>query len=223
VEVSGSGYLPKGELTARGAALGDGPLRQEVEVVLRGGSLANDAVLSEQAGSWTLQGDPTDGALLVAERKAQLTSEREQRFERVAELPFTSERKLMSTIARDASRTGKFLLVTKGAPDVLVERCSSERAGDRVVPLGDDRREQIQKQVDTLSDRALRTLAVAYRLLPGGEVPDTSRPGVEEELERDLVFAGVVGMIDPAGARRPKLASFEASRPCSPYANGAAP
>jgi magnesium-transporting ATPase (P-type) len=91
---------------------------------------------------------------------------------------------------------------------VLIERCSSERAGDRVVPLGDDRREQIQKQVDALSDRALRTLAVAYRLLPGGQVPDTSRLGVEEELERDLVFAGVVGMIDPP---RPEAGSCRAS------------
>jgi Ca2+-transporting ATPase len=204
VEVSGSGYIPKGELTAHGAPLGDGPLRKEVELVLRGGALANDAVLSEHAGSWTLQGDPTDGAFLVAERKAQLTSEREQRFERVAELPFTSERKLMSTIARDRSQPDKYLLVTKGAPDVLVERCRSEQAGDRAVPLGDERRAHILGQVDALSDRALRTLAVAYRLLPGGQVPDTSRPGVEEELERDLVFAGVVGMIDPP---RPEAAA----------------
>src|SRR5690606_3129658 len=147
VEVSGSGYAPQGELTVSGAPLGDGPLRTEVEGVLRGGALANDAVLSERAGSWALQGDPTDGAFLVAERKAQLTSERERRFQRVAELPFTSERKLMSTVALDASQPGQHLLMTKGAPDVLIERCCSEQAGDEVVPLGDERRAQLRKQV----------------------------------------------------------------------------
>jgi len=204
VEVSGSGYIPTGELRSAGAPLGAGPLRDEVELVLRGGALANDAVLREQGGSWVLQGDPTDGAFLVAERKAQLTGERESRFERVAELPFTSERKLMSTIARDQARPGQYLLVTKGAPDVLIERCRNEQAGERVVLLADEGRERIRQQVDALSDRALRTLAVAYRLLPGGQVPDTSRAGIESELERDLVFVGVVGMIDPP---RPEAAA----------------
>jgi magnesium-transporting ATPase (P-type) len=204
VMLSGSGYVPRGELTAGGAPLGAGPLRAEIERVLRGGALVNDAVLREQAGSWALQGDPTDGAFLVAERKAGLTSEREQRFQRVAELPFTSERKLMSTVALDRSRPGRYLLVTKGAPDVLIERCRSEQAGNEVVALSDDRREQIGRQVDALSDRALRTLAVAYRILADAQVPDTSRPGVEAELERDLVFAGVVGMIDPP---RPEAAA----------------
>src|SRR5690606_21125709 len=127
-----------------------------------------------------------------------------QRFRRVAELPFTSERKLMSTLARDSERPGQHLLVTKGAPDVLIERCCSEQAGDRVIALGDERRAQVQEQVDELSDRALRTLAVAYRVLPGERAPDTSRPGAEEELERELVFGGGVGMIDPP---RPEAAA----------------
>ncbi|HTV22877.1 MAG TPA: HAD-IC family P-type ATPase, partial [Polyangiaceae bacterium] len=197
VELSGSGYIPRGELSTAGAPLDAGPLRQEVELVLRGGALANDAVLSEHAGTWTLQGDPTDGAFLVAERKARLTSSREQRFQRVAELPFTSERKLMSTVALDRAGPRRYWLVTKGAPDVLLERCHGEQAGERVEPLDAERREQILAQVDALSDLALRPLGVAYRILPGEQPPNTGRPDAEAELERELVFAGIAGMLDP--------------------------
>jgi Ca2+-transporting ATPase len=169
-----------------------------VEVVLSGGSVANDAVLTEDAGTWTIQGDPTDAAFLVAERKGGFTSARERRYHRMGELPFTSERKLMSSIA--SAEGEPFTLFTKGAPDVLIDRCSHERAGDRVVPLGSERKAVIRRQIDGLSDRALRTIAVAYRPLPGAEPPDTSRSEIEAELERDLVFAGVVGIIDPPRA-----------------------
>jgi potassium/sodium efflux P-type ATPase len=196
VEVTGSGYRPEGELVHDGKPLDKGSLHDEVDVVLRGGALVNDAVLGEKDGAWAIQGDPTDGAFLVAERKAGLTLERERRFERVRELPFTSERKLMSTVARDAEH-GSLLLVTKGAPDVLLARCIGELAGERVIALNDTRREQIHRQIDALSDRALRTLGVAYRELSGSEPPDTEHPGAEGELERELVFAGMVGMLDP--------------------------
>jgi potassium/sodium efflux P-type ATPase len=201
---SGSGYLPEGELSAGDGPLEDGPQREEVALVLRGGALANDAVLSQHAGLWTVRGDPTDGAFLVAERKARLTAERERRFTRLVELPFTSERKLMSTIALDAALPGRYLLVTKGAPDVLIERCCSEQAGNETVALDVERRRQILEQIDSMSDRALRPLAVAYRVLPGGALPDTSRPGAETALESGLVLAGVVGMLDPP---RPEAAA----------------
>jgi magnesium-transporting ATPase (P-type) len=196
VEVAGSGYSPEGQLTHRGAPLEAGALRDEVEGVLSGGSVVNDAVLAESSGRWTIQGDPTDAAFLVAERKAGFTAGRERRYRRVGELPFTSERKLMSTIAAGAD-DAPFTLFTKGAPDVLIERCSQERVGSRAVPFGAERKAVIRQHIDGLSDRALRTLAVAYRPLPGPQLPDTSRAGIEAELERDLVFAGVVGMIDP--------------------------
>jgi Ca2+-transporting ATPase len=199
VEAGGSGYTPEGQLTHRGAPLAAGPLRDEVELVLSGGSVVNDAVLTENSGTWTIQGDPTDAAFLVAERKGDFTSAREHRYRRVGELPFTSERKLMSAIAASAEG-GSFTLFTKGAPDILIERCSRERVGDRVTPLGPERKASIQQRIDGLSDRALRTLAVAYRPLPGVELPDTSRAGIEAELECDLVFAGVVGIIDPPRA-----------------------
>ena len=81
-----------------------------------GGSLANDAVLREDGGEWTVQGDPTEAAFLVAEAKLGATEARRARFERVGEVPFTSERKLMSTLEADVEREGRIDVVTKGAP-----------------------------------------------------------------------------------------------------------
>jgi P-type Ca2+ transporter type 2C len=204
VEVTGIGYRPEGELLAEGRPLDGGPLLEELRVVLSAGSLANDAVLREEGGTWVNQGDPTDGAFLVAERKAGFTVAREERFHRVGELPFTSERKLMSAIATDAERQDRIAIVTKGAPDVLLGRCSAERVGTEAEPLTSERRLAIQADVDRLSDRALRTLGVAYRRLPDTQPPDTSSPDADQEIERELVYAGTVGMIDPP---RPEAAA----------------
>jgi magnesium-transporting ATPase (P-type) len=192
IDVTGTGYRPDGELLVDGSPLDGGPLAQEVRFVLGGGSLASDATLREEDGEWIVQGDPTEAAFLVAERKAGITEERDARFHRVGEVPFTSERKLMSTLQADDANDGRVAVVTKGAPDVLVARCTREQIGTDVRPLGDARRHEILATVDDLAAQALRTLAVAYRPL-GGEVPDV--PG--EELERELIFAGVVGIIDP--------------------------
>jgi magnesium-transporting ATPase (P-type) len=196
VEVTGTGYRPEGELRTAGKTLDDGPAKAEIERVLCGGALANDAVLRQEAGGWVIQGDPTDAAFLVAERKAGLLAQRVERFERLAELPFSSERKLMSTVARDRWR-GQLCVVTKGAPDVLLNRCVAEQVGQDMVALTPGRRAEILHDVERLSDRALRTLAVAYRELAGEQAPDTNQPGADERLERDLTYAGVVGMIDP--------------------------
>jgi Ca2+-transporting ATPase len=204
VEVTGTGYLPEGQLLADGSPLAPGDLLEEVSIVLSGGSLANDAVLLQQAATWSIQGDPTDAAFLVAEHKAGWVQARSQRFCRVAELPFTSERKLMSTLAADRARDHLVSVVTKGAPDVLLSRCAAEQVGGRAQPLTPERRRDIQAQVDRLSDRALRTLAVAYRETSLREPPDTERAGSHEAIERDLVYAGTVGMLDPA---RPEAAA----------------
>jgi P-type Ca2+ transporter type 2C len=192
VDVTGTGYRPEGELTSDGGPLGDGPLLNEVRIVLSGGSLASDASLREEGGKWIVQGDPTEAAFLVAERKAGFTGERSDRFSRVGEVPFTSERKLMSTLQADSSREGRVAVVTKGAPDVLLSRCTHEQSGEDLRPLDDDRCDEILAAVDELADQALRTLGVAYRMLPA-EPPET----VDEEIEHELVFAGIAGIIDP--------------------------
>jgi magnesium-transporting ATPase (P-type) len=200
VAVTGIGYRPEGELRVDGRPLSDGPLLEEVRAVLSGGSLANDAVLGEDDdGQWRIQGDPTDAAFLVAERKLGITEQRRARFERVGEVPFTSERKLMTSIEVDAARQGRIAVVTKGAPDVLLARCTHEQVGEAEEALTEARRAEILAVVDRLAEAALRTLAVAYRPLKA-----TEPPAAEESLEQELVFAGVVGIIDPP---RPEAAA----------------
>lgn len=189
--VTGVGYAPDGDVKGDDGSDLAGALLSEIRVVLSGGSLASNAQLAQREGEWRVEGDPTEAAFLVAERKLGAHERRAQRFERVAEIPFTSVRKRMSSIERDHEHGGRSVLVSKGAPDVLLDRCSHVRVGKDEVPLDETRRGRILADVGALSDAALRTLSVAYRVL----APDEMR--TDESLERELVFAGTVGIIDP--------------------------
>jgi Ca2+-transporting ATPase len=195
VKLSGTGYAPTGEVSSDGAEAIDGPLRIELERALAVGDRANNAELQERDGRWVVQGDPTEGALVVAARKAGLEDEAlDRRFERIGEVPFSSERKLMTTIHTDAQKQEQLLVFTKGAPDVLLARCSRELLGGDTRPLTDERRARIVKSNEELAGEALRTLGVAFRSLPASSfVADNVDAGVEQ----DLVFAGLIGMIDP--------------------------
>ncbi|MGZ8720255.1 MAG: cation-translocating P-type ATPase [Aeromicrobium sp.] len=193
VTVSGAGYRPEGQLLHDGIPLHEySPLWRETAFVLGGGSLANDAILREENDEWTIQGDPTEAAFLVAEMKLGIKERRTQRFQRKGEIPFTSERKLMTSLEADDEREGRLDVVTKGAPDVLIRRCTHMQVGDDVQPLTDSSRTRILDDVERLSGEAFRTLAVAYRPL---EV--TTAPELDQSLERGLVYAGMVGIIDP--------------------------
>ena len=176
----------------------EGALRIELERALTVADRANNAVLQERDGQWAVQGDPTEGALIVAARKAGLEDQAlDARFERVGEVPFSSERKLMTTIHTDAERRECLLAFTKGAPDVLLARCSHELVGEETRPLSDERRAEILKVNEELASEALRTLGVAFRSLPADALKADE---VDERVEQDLVFAGLIGMIDPPRA-----------------------
>ena len=191
--ITGVGYAPEGRVEHEGAELEAGPLLAEDIVVLSGGSLASNADLRRTAaGVWEIQGDPTEAAFLVAERKLGVTERRRRRFDRIREIPFTSERKMMSTIEVDHEHGDRVMVISKGAPDILLGRSTRVREGMEVVALDDAWRQRIITEVDALSDAALRTLAVAYRPLESGE-----EGAADESLERDLIFAGTVGIIDP--------------------------
>jgi potassium/sodium efflux P-type ATPase len=193
VDVTGSGYRPEGELRVDGQPLEDPVLLTEVSAVLAGGSLANDAVLREEDGDWTIQGDPTEAAFLVAEAKVEgLAESRRARFQRVGEVPFSSERKLMSTVHAALEGEPEIAVFTKGAPDVLLARCTEERVAGQTRPLTEGRRAGILATVEGLGDLALRPLAVAYRPLPA-DAP----PPADESVEQELVYLGLVGIIDP--------------------------
>jgi Ca2+-transporting ATPase len=195
VEFGGTGYAPTGDVTAAGGASLEGPLRIELQRALSVADRANNAVLQEQDGRWTIQGDPTEGALVVAARKAGLETEMlRERLERVAEVPFSSERKLMSTVHTDARNESHLLVFTKGAPDVLLARCARERVGAEARPLTEERRAAILEANDELAGEALRTLGVASRELPADALDGGK---ADASLEEELVFLGLIGMIDP--------------------------
>ncbi len=194
VDFEGIGYTPEGRMMHEGRELTDEGLRAEVEKTLRAAELANNARLSHQDERWAVLGDPTEGALLVAARKAGLSEQQlETRFARVNEVPFSSERKRMSTIHEDAEKPERVVIFSKGAPDVLLARCNHERIGEEVRPLTEERCAEIRAAVDQLASEALRTLGMAFRTLPHESLDGNA----DDQLEHELVFLGLVGMIDP--------------------------
>jgi ATPase, P-type (transporting), HAD superfamily, subfamily IC len=195
IHFGGTGYAPYGDVAPEGGGRIEGALREEFLRALAAADRANNAVLQERDGRWMVQGDPTEGALIVAARKAGLDEEiLGGRFERLVEVPFSSERKLMSTVHRDARRSAYLLAFTKGAPDVLLARCTQEEVGGEKRPLTEERREEILRTNEALASEGLRTLGIALRLIPQEAF---CREDVDERIETDLVFLGLVGMIDP--------------------------
>jgi Ca2+-transporting ATPase len=198
VDFAGTGYAPLGEVRVAGGGTLAGNLREELQRALTVADRANNADLRESDGRWAVQGDPTEGALLVAARKAGLEPQTlGERFERVGEVPFSSERKLMTTVHTDAKKQERMLLFTKGAPDVLLARCSQEYLGKEPRRLDDQRRQEITRINEELAGQALRTLGVAARELPADALDDQE---VDDHLERELIFLGLIGMIDPPRA-----------------------
>jgi len=197
VTFEGSGYSPEGFAHPDGGGAIEGPLRIEVERALAVADRANNASVQRRDGRWTVQGDPTEGALLVAARKCGLSSaDLDIRLPRLAEVPFSSERKLMSTIHRDAGREHAGIVFTKGAPDVLLARCAFEVVGDGRRPLSESRRREILDANEALAGQALRTLGVAARWLEEAALAaHAAHP--DARVEEGLVFAGLIGMIDP--------------------------
>jgi Ca2+-transporting ATPase len=194
VELTGAGYDPRGQAQQDGQPVSDEALLEELRRTLGAATLVNNASLREQNQRWSIQGDPTEGALIVAARKLGLTSENlEARFERVAEIPFSSERKLMSTAHTDSDQADRAVVLSKGAPDVLLARCTQEWVGGVEQPLIPERRQQILATVEDLAGAALRTLGVAYRSLVREEVNGQ----LSDDVEQEFVWLGVIGMIDP--------------------------
>lgn len=175
-------------------------LSREVMLTLSAAALANNASLQATTSGWSIQGDATEGALLVAAVEADQDSGRlMDSCPRLAEVPFTSERKRMSTL-HACSKEGATLfggspvLLVKGAADVLLERCSQEMTNGHQRALTAERRQEWLQVQERMGAQALRTLGVAMRPLSGWIPVMIDDP---DSLERDLVFLGIVGMSDP--------------------------
>lgn len=187
VNVTGVGYEPKGELVAEGSL----DSSQALQLLMEAAVLCNDAKLELKDGKWFVKGDPTEGALVVVAEKAGVSrAATRSRNPRVGELPFSSERKRMTTIHR--SPDGETIAFMKGAPEVVVERCSQIQIKDKIIRLTADGKEEILKVNEGMAKGALRVLGLAYKKLP-----KDARAFTEELVEKDLVFLGLMGMMDP--------------------------
>jgi Ca2+-transporting ATPase len=198
VTLSGTGYAPIG--TATDDATGrvpEGEVWFEARRLLVQGALANEAGLQHEDGAgdedgWSITGDPTEAAFLVAMRKLEGARDRSGEFTRRDTVPFSSERKMMSVLERDETRNGALRVMSKGAPDVLLARCTAIQVGHEVLPLDDERRTRVLDTVEDLGSQAYRTLGVAWR-----DLSEQAAEPFDEDDEGELVYVGTVGIIDP--------------------------
>ena len=194
-EVSGTGYDPEGEIKAvdGDVTAGDSAVLKRLYTIA---ALCNEAELKLGEEGWTIIGDPTEGALLtLAEKAGHKRGDLLGNYQRLGDLPFDSDRKMMSVFHAGFDGEHEQLSLTKGAPDIVLGRCTHELTGNGVVELSDARRGEIEKKNSELASQALRVLAYAYK---------PYREGEEEHAEQDMIFVGLTGMIDPA---RPEAAA----------------
>jgi Ca2+-transporting ATPase len=202
LEVTGVGYAPKGEFK-----LGDDPAKPEgdAELLLRIGAVCNNAQLrrKEAADSWEIFGDPTEGALIVAAEKAAFAEAAlDTDYPRVREIPFTSERKRMTTVHKTPQN--EVVAYVKGAPETILERCTHILEHGKEVKLTKAKASKVLQVNEQLAGNALRVLAMAYKRLSSA-----AEKYEDAAIERDLVFVGLEGMIDP-----PREEAIQANKTC---------
>jgi Ca2+-transporting ATPase len=183
--VSGAGYEPKGDIVSGGKQI---TKDAELENLAMASILCNDSKLQQEGGKWIVTGDPTEGALVVLAEKMNLNAEK-IRVEnpRLAEVPFSSERKRMTTIHDIKNSKMAYM---KGAPELVLSLCSFILENGKAKKLGQEDRKRIAAVNDEMASKALRVLAVAERKIPNMDAEP-------EKLEKGFTFLGLVGMIDP--------------------------
>jgi Ca2+-transporting ATPase len=205
-EVTGQGYRPEGQFVLDGQPVMPASV-EALQLVLLAGVLCNDANLIRETGEtteiWKVVGDPTEGALVVAAAKAGLRQVRlREDYQRMLEIPFDSERKLMTTIYKgrvpethlaelEAGNPNGLWAITKGAPDLVLKRCSTYLTAQGVVRLDAKVRDELLKVNSEMARQALRVLGTAIRRMPGVNEIQLDR------VEEDLILIGFWGMIDP--------------------------
>jgi Ca2+-transporting ATPase len=185
--VTGDGYSTDGQFL-----MGDRIINKKfpaLENMLFSGMLCNNASIRVKKGKRYIEGDPTDGALLIAARKYGLNQESFEHYKVIEEIPFDSDRKRMSVIVEDQNQMQ--FLITKGAPDVLLSRCSHLNSENGKQYMHKEERKKIEQAVDDMADQALRTIAIAMKPLSTQDKRESSF------LEKDLMFIGLYGMMDP--------------------------
>lgn len=187
-EVTGVGYAPEGSISSSEGEVDEEALPDNLSRLLTIASLCNEAELQENKGAWGILGDPTEASLLTLARKAGIVrTDLQAEYPRLGDLPFDSARKMMSVFHSGFSEGN--LSLTKGAPDIVLDRSTKELTPDGIVDLTDERRQEILEINNSYAKSALRVLSFAYSVHPDGNF---------EDAEEDLIFVGLVGMIDPA-------------------------
>lgn len=191
LDVTGTGYDPVGDFKLNDESITTDSVKN-LSTLLSIGILANDAKLEKANDLYSIIGDPTEGALVTLAGKANITSEDiNKSFPRVEEIPFDSDRKMMTTFHKDFV-PNKIVSFTKGAPDIIINRCSFIKTEDKVIPFTEDLKRSVLEVNSRFSKDALRVLAFAYKEydnLPSNISPDNN--------ETNMIFVGLVGMIDP--------------------------
>jgi Ca2+-transporting ATPase len=187
LNVTGKGYEPVGDFLS-----GDKPVCEDVHIhrLLVAGVLCNDAGLVQEKGKWEIIGDPTEGALVVVAAKAGIWKTAfEEKRRRVGEVPFSSERKMMTTL--NASENGVYAY-SKGAPEIVLAACTKIYLEEHEAQLTPEIRQEILDTVNEMANQSLRVMGFASRKFAENASP--------EEAEKDMVFSGLMGMRDPPRA-----------------------
>lgn len=188
IDITGTGYNPHGEFYIGKEQINP---RQDIELLLRIGDLCNNANLEEEDGEYKILGDPTEGSLKVLARKGDIEKRYiKDNYAFIEELPFDADRKMMSVIYKNKFNN-KTEAYVKGAPDILLQKCTKIFIDGQIRDITDEDRRNITKTNKSFAKDALRVLGTAYKDVTGWE--DFNIEGVEKEL----VFVGLVGMIDP--------------------------
>jgi Ca2+-transporting ATPase len=188
--VDGVGYEPTGQFYQNDQPI---PIKEEkaVQQMLLFGMLCNHSNLVRKEDEISLDGDPTEGALLVSAMKAGFDREKLLgEFTIINEFPFDSARKMMSIHVRDGQ--GRNFIITKGAPDVLLGVSESILWDSKLQHFGAELERKVQEAINSLASKALRTIAIAFKSIPANTLILS-----EQEAEKNLTFIGVQGMIDP--------------------------
>ncbi|HZX44408.1 MAG TPA: HAD-IC family P-type ATPase, partial [Candidatus Nanoarchaeia archaeon] len=185
INVTGAGYEPKGEFKVGNKTIDS----KELELLLKIGYLCNNAKLEYVNGKHELIGDPTEGSLIVLAKKGELDEKAiSKRCVMIKEHPFDSERKRMSMIFKNEKRPEAYV---KGAPDLLLEVCSKMIKNSKICPLTAKEKKKILDANNKFAEQSLRVLGLAYKDL------SSRKRYTLEEVEKDLIFIGLVGMMDP--------------------------
>ena len=191
-KVTGQGFDPAGTFVDADGKETDVANDQDLWRMLAISAYCNEARLVEVDGRPAIQGNPTEGALVVAAAKAGISRAdlKEQRHETLQSFPFDSTRKMMSVLVR--MPTGETVLIAKGAPDVILSRSTEVLLHGEEVELTDERRAGIEQVIESFGEEALRTLAIAYKRIDGEPAGDA-----DEDHEQDIILVGVHGIMDP--------------------------